>query len=57
MHQDGDGPRNDLPAHPDRFMAGITEKVPINRNGFPMVLIRPARTAAEASEDRVQITR
>lgn len=57
MHQEGDGPRNDLPAHPDRFMAGITEKVPINRNGFPMVLIRPARTAAEASEDRVQITR
>lgn len=34
--------RNDLPTHPHRFMAGVAEEVPIDGNGFPMVLIGPA---------------
>ena len=34
--------RDDLPAHSHRFMAGVAEVVPIDGNGFPMVLISPA---------------
>lgn len=34
--------RDDLPTHTHGLVAGITEEVPIDGNGFPMVLVSPA---------------
>lgn len=39
--------RDDLPAHPHRFMPCVTEEVPIHGNGFPMVLVSPASIITE----------
>lgn len=55
LHQEREIPRNDLPAHPHRFMAGVAEEVSVNGNGFPVVLISPAGIIPETFEDHVQI--
>ena len=33
---------DDLPTHSHRFMAGVAEVVPVDGNGFPVVLVSPA---------------
>lgn len=42
IYYKADTHRDDLPTHPHRFVACVTEEVPVDGNGFPMVLIGPA---------------
>lgn len=55
LHQEGEVPRDDLPAHPHGFVAREAEEVPVDGNGFPVVLISPAGVIPQALEDHVQV--
>lgn len=50
IYDEADTHRDDLPTHPHRLMAGVAKEVPVDGNGFPMVLISPAGIITEKTK-------